>query len=79
VMALDRVARSRLGVVDVMTPMDQLRALRSDDAAMDASVLLAEAGDQPIAVLQGDDIVGLIRGSDVLRWIMLHDESRSGH
>jgi Zn-dependent protease len=79
VIALDRAARSRLGVVDVMTPLEQLRALRSDDAAVDASVLLAEAGDQPLAVLQGEDVVGLIRGSDVLRWIMLHDESRSRH
>jgi CBS-domain-containing membrane protein len=79
VIALDRAARSRLGVVDVMTPLEQLRALRSDDAAVDASVLLAEAGEQPLAVLQGEDVVGLIRGSDVLRWIMLHDESRSRH
>jgi Zn-dependent protease len=77
VMSLDRTARSRLGVVDVMTPLDQLRTLQHDDAAMDASVLLAEVGDQPVAVVKDDEIVGLIRGSDVLRWIMLHDETHS--
>ena len=59
--------------------MNQLQTLRHDDPAMDASVLLAQTGDQPVAVMQGNDIVGLIRGSDVLRWIMLHDESRSGN
>jgi Zn-dependent protease len=79
VMALDRAARDRLQVADVMTPLAQLRALRDDDKAMEASALLAEAGDQPLAVLRGTEIVGLLRGSDVLRWIMLHDDTRVVH
>jgi Zn-dependent protease len=79
VMALDRASRSRLQVVDVMTPLAQVRALRHDDKALDASALMAEAGDQPLAVVRGSEIVGLLRGSDVLRWIMLHDDSRAVH
>lgn len=77
VMALDRGARNTLAVLDIMTPLASLRALRHDDAAMDASVLLAEAGDEPLAVLRGNEVVGLLRGSDVLRWIMLHDDTRA--
>jgi len=53
--------------------------LRHDDKALDASALMAEAGDQPLAVVRGSEIVGLLRGSDVLRWIMLHDDSRTVH
>jgi CBS-domain-containing membrane protein len=79
VMALDRQARDRLQVADVMTPLARLRVLRDDDKAMEASALLAEAGDQPLAVLRGSEIVGLLRGSDVLRWIMLHDDTRAVH
>jgi len=79
VMALDQKARGRLVVADVMTPLAQLRALRQSDSAMDASALLAEAGDQPLAVLQDDEIVGILRGADVLRWIMLHDDGRVIH
>jgi CBS-domain-containing membrane protein len=66
--------RGRLSVADVMTPLSRLQTLREDQDAMEASALLAQAGDQPLAVMRGEDLVGLIRGADVLRWMTLHKQ-----
>jgi len=77
VLALDPDARQRVAVADVMTALDRLSGLSPSETALDASAKLAAAGDQPLAVLDGGEIVGLLRGSDVLRWMMLHrDDAR---
>lgn len=72
VAAHDPKRRARLSVGDVMTPLAELQILRDDQDAMEASRLLALSGDQPLVVMRGDDLVGLIRGADVLRWMTLH-------
>jgi len=74
VLALDPDARQRVEVADVMTRLDRLTALAPTETAIEASVKLAAAGDQPLAVVASGEIVGLLRGSDVLRWMMLHRE-----
>ena len=81
VAAHDADKRRRLTVADVMTPLARLQTLQEDQDAMEASALLSQAGDQPLAVMRGDDLVGLIRGADVLRWMTLHkqdDDKREG-
>ncbi len=74
VAAHDADKRRRLTVADVMTPLARLQTLQEDQDAMEASALLSQAGDQPLAVMRGDDLVGLIRGADVLRWMTLHKQ-----
>jgi CBS domain-containing protein len=77
VLALDPDARQRVEVADVMTALDRLSGLSPTETALEASAKLAAAGDQPLAVVDGGEIVGLLRGSDVLRWMMLHrDQAR---
>jgi len=63
-------AQRRLG--ELMRSLDEVPSLRENDTALDASRLLDRLGDQPVPVRRGDQVVGLLRGSDLLRWIMLH-------
>jgi Zn-dependent protease len=59
-------------VQEVMVPVDRLPALDADDLATNALNTLLGAGDQPVPVVSGQRIVGLVRGSDILKWVMLH-------
>ncbi|MDH3642332.1 MAG: site-2 protease family protein [Gammaproteobacteria bacterium] len=62
-------------VHEVMLPIDQLRVLDGNALASDALTALAQAGDRPVPVVSDQRIVGLIRGSDILKWVMLHQEA----
>ncbi|MEZ5557495.1 MAG: site-2 protease family protein [Pseudomonadales bacterium] len=59
-------------LADVMLPISAARALDVNAMAATALNALMQSGDQPVAVVSGGQVVGLVRGSDVLRWVMLH-------
>ena len=77
VVALDPAARERIVVADAMTPLSQLKALDPRDNALNASTVLATEGDHPLPVVHRGEIIGLLRGSDVLKWMMLHRDEMS--
>lgn len=62
-------------VRDQMVPIDKLRVLSADALASDALSALAQAVDRPVPVVADQAIIGLIRESDILKWIMLHQDS----
>jgi len=60
--------------------MSDLAGSRVIDIEAEASVALSallRSGDEPVAVVRGDQVVGLIRGSDILRWLMAHQDRRA--
>jgi Zn-dependent protease len=64
--------RSQRYVTDVMAGIAAAPVLDADTLASSALNPLLGAGDAPVAVLRGGQVVGLVRGSDVLRWVTLH-------
>jgi len=64
--------RRNIRVADIMTDLTGGLILSRDDNAMAALQALLAAGDRPVLVVDGQQIVGLLRGSDILKWVMLH-------
>jgi Zn-dependent protease/CBS domain-containing protein len=61
-------------VTDVMSPIDRMSVLDSDADAATALTALLSADDTPVPVVSDHRFVGLVRGSDILKWIMLHQD-----
>jgi Zn-dependent protease/predicted transcriptional regulator len=61
-------------VTDVMAELPGNRTIDADALATKALNALLGAGDEPVAVIRNGRVVGLVRGSDMLRWIMLHQD-----
>jgi Zn-dependent protease len=61
-------------VAEVMSPIDQMSVVDSEAAAATALTALLSAGDAPVPVVRDQRIVGLVRGSDILKWVMLHQD-----
>jgi hypothetical protein len=70
--ALPAGERARRHVRDLVTPMDRSNGLNADDLAATALQRLAPLGDRPVPVLRGEQVVGLVRAGDILRWTVLH-------
>lgn len=64
-----------LTVEDCMEPLDLSRCLAPETAAKDAFTMLAERT-TPVAVIDGDQVVGIVHQSDLLRWLSLHQLER---
>ena len=66
--------RSGRRVSQVMVELSRAAVLDVNAQASVALNALLAAGDAPVAVVQKGKVVGLVRGSDVLRWIALHPD-----
>jgi Zn-dependent protease/CBS domain-containing protein len=64
-------------VRDVMSPIDE--HLRPDVGGRDALRALAESERDPLPVMQGDTIVGLLHRGDIARWLALHQLDAHEH
>jgi Zn-dependent protease/CBS domain-containing protein len=64
--------RPRRRVREVMTDLEQARTLDADTQATQALRALLATKDTPVPVLGNGAVVGLVLGSDILRWITLH-------
>jgi Zn-dependent protease/CBS domain-containing protein len=64
--------RGRRRVAEVMAQLASAPVIDAEALASRALGALLAAGDSPVAVVQGGQVVGLLRGSDVLRWVTLH-------
>ncbi len=69
--------RSHRRVAEVMSRLEPGKVLGTDAMATSALTALLRTGDEPVAVVKDGQVVGLIRGSDILRWIMMHQEHPS--
>ncbi len=72
VSSVAREQRPHTLIADVMTPFEAAPHLSHDDDAVRASSLLLQTGDRPLPVLKRGEVVGLLRGSDILKWMMLN-------
>jgi len=68
--ASSEAERAHQTVRDAMKPIDE--RVRPDAGGRDALRILAESATDPLPVMQGDHIVGLLHGSDIARWLALH-------
>jgi len=59
-------------VKEVMTPADQLTAVRSDDDGWEAIRTISRLDVNQLPVIDDGRLRGLIRREDVLRWLSLH-------
>lgn len=64
--------RQRLRVRDRMRAPGSALTLTPDTPADQAFDQLSASPDRPLAVLEGDRMVGLLASADVLRWLSLH-------
>ncbi|TNF86047.1 MAG: site-2 protease family protein [Gammaproteobacteria bacterium] len=62
-------ASTRVG--DIALSLADSGALDAGTSAPDAMGLLASRQDRPVPVLRGGEVVGLLRGADVLKWLTL--------
>lgn len=72
VAALAAPERARRRVGELATPLGELVSLPSDQLASTALRQLSRLGDEPVVVIRDGRVVGLLRGSDVLRWTLMH-------
>lgn len=64
--------RGGMRVSEVMEDLARAPVLDADALATRVLNALLAAGDAPVAVVRNGQVVGLVRGSDVLRWVTLH-------
>jgi CBS domain-containing protein len=69
--------RATQTVRDVMSPIDE--RLSPDVGGRDALRTLAESERDPLPVMRGEHIVGLLHRGDIARWLALHQLDAQQH
>ncbi|MDH3201697.1 MAG: site-2 protease family protein [Myxococcales bacterium] len=69
--------RATRTVRDIMSPIDE--HLRPDVGGRDALRALAESESDPLPVMEGNMIVGLLHRGDIARWLALHELDAQQH
>ncbi|MFW6092553.1 MAG: site-2 protease family protein [Pseudomonadota bacterium] len=59
-------------VRELLTPLEARGTLSADEMASTALRQLGGIGDEPVVVVRGSEVVGIIRAGDILRWTMMH-------
>ena len=77
IMDLPPELRSQTRLEQILVPLAGSLTLSPEIDASQASHSLIQMGDQPVPVVSDDRIVGLLRGSDILKWAMVHQPSGS--
>jgi Zn-dependent protease/predicted transcriptional regulator len=65
--------RHRLLVGDVMRQPDTVPQLAAKEQAREALAFLANVEEEPVPVVSGGELVGLLQRGDIVRWLSLHD------
>ena len=73
---VDRSAWDSTTVQDVMAPAAELDELTPHDDAMDAFRKMARKDMRQLPVVQNGQLVGVLRRSDILRWLKVQSEMR---
>lgn len=72
VQALAEHERREKTVRDITRPLASMATLTPQTPGPDAMKALMKAGDEPLPVVDGGKVVGLIQHSDVMKWLSLH-------
>lgn len=59
-------------VGDAMTPVTELATIGPNVAALEALEIIARRNLAQLPVVQGNDLLGLLRREDILKWLSLH-------
>ncbi|MEJ2088258.1 MAG: site-2 protease family protein [Gammaproteobacteria bacterium] len=73
VMALPVERRATTTVGDITRSLKDSGAIDAAMPATAASQVLAAFQDHPVPVIRAGEVVGLLRGSDILRWLMIKE------
>jgi len=73
VMALAPERRSDTRLADITRSLKDSGAIEPGMPANQASQVLANFQDHPVPVVSGAEVVGLLRSSDILRWLMVKE------
>ncbi len=76
VLKLPMDARAETTVEEIALSLAESGALDSELPATDAMTALASRQDRPVPIVRGDEVVGLLRGADILRWLTLQGGGR---
>lgn len=71
------VPRSRwqeTSVAEIMTPREKLQIAAPDEEVSDALNKLQKGDHRQLPVLQGEELVGLLRRRDIMRWLQLQSD-----
>jgi Zn-dependent protease len=64
--------RARLRVRDAMRPIDAATVVSPELSGPEAYERLSEMADEPLPVVSRGEVVGLLHGADIFRWLSLH-------
>ena len=76
VLKLPVAARSETTVAEIALSLEDSGALAADLPATDAMTALAARQDKPVPIVRGGEVVGLLRGADILKWLTLQGGGR---
>jgi CBS domain-containing protein len=65
-------------VREIMTSVDDLTTLEPDGDAADALQALTRRDVRQLPVLDGAQLVGMLRRQDIVRWLQLHSDAALG-
>jgi Zn-dependent protease/predicted transcriptional regulator len=77
IMALPVERRAGTTVGDITRSLKDSGAIDVQMPAVAASQVLAAFQDHPVPVVRGGEVVGLLRGSDILKWLMVKEPDSS--
>lgn len=66
--------RTEKFVADIMTPRSEIITIDPNDDAYDALMTISRKGIRQLVVMEGDEIFGLIRRRDIIRFLQLQSE-----
>lgn len=72
VRAVPRERWSSVTVGEIMTPYQELDTVRPQDSAMEAFQRLGNRGVNQLPVVEGNELRGMVRREDILKWLSLH-------
>jgi Zn-dependent protease len=71
VLKLPAAARAGTPMADITLSLEDSGALDARLPATDAMTALAARQDKPVPIVRGGEVVGLLRGADILKWLTL--------
>lgn len=75
---LDSEARNRMMVREIMTPSQKLLVVAPDEEVSDAFQRLQSKDVRQLPVVKENEIVGLLRRKDIVRWLQFQSQAQFG-
>jgi Zn-dependent protease len=66
--------RSERLVSEIMTPRSEIRTIHPDDDAFEALMTISRNSVRQLVVMDGDEMFGLVRRSDIIRFLQIQSE-----